>query len=291
MEQRHNTIVFKNDCESGYCIKIDDCFIDVKMKDGIPCISKEELGEVLDHKIFSIDWFRNFLNKEVDDGLLPLHELEDTLLSIDKSNKSQRGFIYLISDGEFTKIGLTDKKSNIRMASLQTGNARELTLVGEYETKNKYAEEKRLHNIFRNQHVRGEWFNLTHSDIKMILLSGDAEYKEKESYVLNQEQIKDLDIFLYTLFKEEYQKYSDVSALIFKQYFHQVHGVEIDIATVDSSFFKKILDECAILDAKEKTEIDKKIWEFNYQSRFVENYNNFMKFSSLFGKLMNKITA
>ncbi|NDK09129.1 hypothetical protein EOM39_07890 [Candidatus Gracilibacteria bacterium] len=291
MEARFNTMIFKDTCESGYSIKINGYMIEIVMKDGIPCVLKEELSEVLDHKIFDLDWLGNFLLNKKNDGLLPLHELESTLLSIQKSNKSQRGFIYLISDGEFTKIGLTDKKTNIRLASLQTGNARKLTIVGEYETKNRYAEEKRLHNIFRSQHISGEWFSLTNSDIKMILLSGDAEYKEKESFVLNDEEVMDLYFFLSDIFKKEYKKHSDDMANIFKKYFYDVHGKEMTIDGADSNFFNEVIIECKALDSQEKSDIANKIWQFNYQTEFVEKHNKYMKFNAIYSMVLNRLTA
>lgn len=289
MKTRFNTMIFKDNNESGYSIKINGYMVEIIMKNGIPCISKEELSEVLDHKIFDMDWLGDFLLNKKSDGLLLLHDLEHTLISIQKSNKAQRGFIYLISDGEFTKIGFTDKKTSIRLGSLQTGNARELKLVGEYATKNRFAEEKRLHNIFKSQHIRGEWFSLTNSDIKMILLNGDAEYKEKESFVLNNEEIMDLYFFLSDIFKEEYKKHSNEIANIFQKYFLDVHGKEITIDNVDSNFFKKMISECEALDSQEKSDIGSKIWQFNYQTQFIEKYNEYMKFSDMHQKILTKM--
>lgn len=65
--------------------------------------------------------------------------------------------IYFISDGEYIKIGYTNKKdSNNRLKSLQTANARELFSLCEIPGYRKI--EKELHNKFQHFHVRGEWY-------------------------------------------------------------------------------------------------------------------------------------
>lgn len=64
--------------------------------------------------------------------------------------------IYFVTDGEYLKIGYTDNDVSRRIASLQSGNARKLELVGTIEG-SKEAEHV-LHCVFREFRVSGEWF-------------------------------------------------------------------------------------------------------------------------------------
>ncbi|NER90344.1 GIY-YIG nuclease family protein [Moorena sp. SIO3A2] len=66
-----------------------------------------------------------------------------------------KAITYLITDGEYLKIGLsTTANMEKRLASLQTGNARELKLLGRKEGN----WEQLIHQRFRCFRVRGEWF-------------------------------------------------------------------------------------------------------------------------------------
>lgn len=68
--------------------------------------------------------------------------------------------IYFITDGEYVKIGFTDKDDvQQRLSTLQTGNARELTLLGTMQGGRE--SEMLLHQVFSSLRVRGEWFLLT----------------------------------------------------------------------------------------------------------------------------------
>lgn len=65
--------------------------------------------------------------------------------------------IYFISDGEYIKIGYTNKEnSDGRLKSLQTGNARELFSLCEIPGDRNI--EKELHKKFKDIYVRGEWY-------------------------------------------------------------------------------------------------------------------------------------
>ncbi len=91
------------------------------------------------------------------------------------------GTIYLVTDGEFTKIGATSYNVNKRLNELQTGNARKLHLMGYYYVANKISSEKLLHEIFKEKQVLGEWFNLSKEDIDFIL----SNQPQKENFYLN----------------------------------------------------------------------------------------------------------
>lgn len=70
-----------------------------------------------------------------------------------------RGYVYFITDGEYVKIGSTaDLKS--RLNSLQTANARPLTLLKYVECKDRFETERQFHDVFSRFRVNGEWFNI-----------------------------------------------------------------------------------------------------------------------------------
>jgi len=78
--------------------------------------------------------------------------------------------IYLIRDSimHMTKIGSTTDVQN-RLWTLQTGCPQDLELVGYIEADDPQALEQELHRRFEHRHHRGEWFNLSDSDIALIL--------------------------------------------------------------------------------------------------------------------------
>lgn len=70
-----------------------------------------------------------------------------------------RGYVYFVSDGQYVKIGSTsDLKA--RIASLQTANARPLTLLKYLECKDRFETERQFHDVFYNRRVNGEWFDI-----------------------------------------------------------------------------------------------------------------------------------
>ena len=90
-----------------------------------------------------------------------------------------RTFVYIISDGEFFKIGATgDVKS--RLLALRTANARKLVLASSvpFDTSEEaYRREKQLHECFGVKRARGEWFQIDMNDIVRALSDRlDAEY-------------------------------------------------------------------------------------------------------------------
>lgn len=77
-----------------------------------------------------------------------------------------RQSVYLISDGRYTKIGVS-KNVGKRLKSLQTASPRRLYLVG--QTPGSEALERQLHERFAPQRVHGEWFDLSEADVLSIL--------------------------------------------------------------------------------------------------------------------------
>ena len=70
--------------------------------------------------------------------------------------------VYLIEsniNGQITyKIGRTSRDTKARLAELSTGNAGELRVVCEYESKNASLIEKALHLHYGYNRLQGEWF-------------------------------------------------------------------------------------------------------------------------------------
>lgn len=69
-------------------------------------------------------------------------------------------YVYFIADGEFVKIGKANDV-NQRKASLETGNPRDLTILGTITCDSEaesFSLEKKLHRHFEPWNHRGEWF-------------------------------------------------------------------------------------------------------------------------------------
>lgn len=85
----------------------------------------------------------------------------------DKNNRNHKtSFIYLMYDGTYIKIGLSDKPDE-RLSNLQIGNAN-IKLLFYAEVHNAYSIERHLHDKYKSKHIIGEWFNLSKVDIEHI---------------------------------------------------------------------------------------------------------------------------
>lgn len=76
--------------------------------------------------------------------------------------------IYLITDGEYTKIGIGTGNATNRLKQFQTGNPKKLWIEFETIIDNASSLELFLHNKFKNKRLQGEWFSLDKSDIDFI---------------------------------------------------------------------------------------------------------------------------
>lgn len=74
--------------------------------------------------------------------------------------------VYFITDGIFTKIGVT-QHIEARLVELQVGNARTLSVIrvfpGEFEL------ERKAHSLFKPYRVKGEWFDIPAHLLKVTL--------------------------------------------------------------------------------------------------------------------------
>lgn len=80
--------------------------------------------------------------------------------------------VYIVSDGMFTKIGLTNTSIKKRLKQLQTGNPHELTIIKTFNTNNSTKSawmEQKLHNRFHKNRVRGEWFLFNQTQMIKVL--------------------------------------------------------------------------------------------------------------------------
>lgn len=87
--------------------------------------------------------------------------------------------LYLIHDGTYTKIGITDNWRK-RLHTIQTGNPHDLLTraLFNYDSIPDQAVkdlEKRLHTQLRNFHRRGEWFLLPEEIIDRIAVASPID--------------------------------------------------------------------------------------------------------------------
>ena len=63
------------------------------------------------------------------------------------------------------KIGYTKRNPKQRIKEMKTGNASELKVVESFQSKWGTQIEAKLHRVFQDKKISGEWFNLTAYDI------------------------------------------------------------------------------------------------------------------------------
>ncbi|HIC10926.1 MAG TPA: GIY-YIG nuclease family protein, partial [Campylobacterales bacterium] len=107
--------------------------------------------------------------KNIDIEIFDFNEFCKLPLYSRQQRPQKVSFIYVITDGEFYKIGAT-KNINRRIEILQMGNPRPLKLVYQKETPNNRAKEIEhyLHKYFSDKNILGEWFKLSEDDINQI---------------------------------------------------------------------------------------------------------------------------
>lgn len=85
--------------------------------------------------------------------------------------KSRKGWCYLLSDGEYQKIGITTASLTKRVSQIQNGNPKKITAIAKYEVSTDvFFVEKQLHKLFKNTRVIGEWFSSSISGEEFIAL-------------------------------------------------------------------------------------------------------------------------
>ena len=113
-------------------------------------------------------------------------KLDKWLIKVLGRKLDTKGKIYLITDGEYTKIGATSYNTKKRLNELQTGNPKKLIEIGNYNVNNKITTEKMLHDKYAHKHILGEWFKLNSIDINNILLSQEQIVYSSKYQVVNE---------------------------------------------------------------------------------------------------------
>ena len=77
------------------------------------------------------------------------------------------GYIYLIYDEcvDACKIGVSKGLKQKRLNALQTGNSTSLRILYTYSCAYPYRLETMLHNYYKENHIKNEWFYLTPQQI------------------------------------------------------------------------------------------------------------------------------
>ena len=86
-------------------------------------------------------------------------------MPLPRPRHARAGYIYLMFDGVAYKIG---KTTNIeqRQRQAQIYSPNEVTIVHAFWVSDMHRVETSIHEILADQHIRGEWFNLTDLDIQ-----------------------------------------------------------------------------------------------------------------------------
>jgi len=107
------------------------------------------------------------LNMDIVDITLVSEKIVNHFLSWINKGRVARpsNIVYVITDGLFTKIGITNSSTAKRLKQLQTGNPNKLTVEKEITTMHADDIEKRLHIKYSDKRMCGEWFNLSPKEI------------------------------------------------------------------------------------------------------------------------------
>ena len=129
--------------------------------------------------------------------ILMFYKMKETLMSMFKvklieevlpQDSRLRQYVYVIKNNDTCRIKVgVAQNVNKRLSQLQTGSDSELVLV--YRSvicSNAFDVEKFMHNKFKNNHIRGEWFNVSELDVINEL--------EKQKYVVKSELIKGINL-------------------------------------------------------------------------------------------------
>ena len=84
------------------------------------------------------------------------------------NDNDNSGMVYIITDGEYHKIGMTIGDARKRLKEIQTMNPRKLEVLYQQHTSWAWDYEHLLHELFEKKRVRGEWFILEPADIQTI---------------------------------------------------------------------------------------------------------------------------
>jgi hypothetical protein len=108
-----------------------------------------------------------------------------------------KGYVYLLlsispDNVETHKIGITTRKTCVRVKEHQTGNPNKISILREYETTNYLKVEKWLHRKYGSQKTdaSNEWRTLTDEQV-FSFLDDCAEADETINFLLNNNSLFD----------------------------------------------------------------------------------------------------
>lgn len=82
---------------------------------------------------------------------------------------SRKSYIYIISDGNLRKIGVSDDPES-RIEQLQTANGKKLVLEHFEEKNEAFKVEKYAHRHLNAKKSMGEWFDCTYNEARIAIL-------------------------------------------------------------------------------------------------------------------------
>lgn len=85
-----------------------------------------------------------------------------------------------IDSKKLYKIGYTRRTVDERIREFRTGNASSFYIIDSFQSKWGTKIEARLHKIFRQKKINGEWFDLNDDDIKEFRLSSQSIHDSLE---------------------------------------------------------------------------------------------------------------
>lgn len=85
---------------------------------------------------------------------------------------SKSGHVYLIRCQQYYKIGIS---KHINSRSWETDNPFPIEIIGVFPSQMMHRTERRLHEMFRRFHHRGEWFTLTPACVEWFLSIEDID--------------------------------------------------------------------------------------------------------------------
>lgn len=124
-------------------------------------------------------WSKKTLQRLLNEGELDLeaiafaipemYEQTEPKRVLYRRKNERRGTVYIIksSESNLYKIGHT-RDVYQRIANLQTASGLPCSLVHQIVCEDRQQLERRIHQMFSSKRVRGEWFDLSEDDLKVI---------------------------------------------------------------------------------------------------------------------------
>lgn len=105
-------------------------------------------------------------------------------LNLARINQVITMYLYIITDGEFQKIGIA-ANPHARVKELQTGNPRKLHVLKTFEHDDAQKLEIAFHYLMDSGRQQGEWFKMTDREMQGITMVLDCFDVKSESFVIS----------------------------------------------------------------------------------------------------------